>query len=297
MDLKIKEITKAAHVKKNHAEAILQFLKPYVSKGYKVGIDERGISTSNLEQIKQTFPPSRIQLAYSVLQEIRMIKNDGEIETLRKCVYITEDGIKAALSISKEGITEQEMALEFEKTIAIHGAQRAYTVINFGSQGAYGALRPTNRALQKGDIIRFDIGVRYRHYYSDIGRTFAFGEPSAKHRKYYAALLEGQNEALELVRDGVLPRELFNKSMETARRAGIPHYKRHGIGHGIGLEFYDPPLINPDTNITVQEGMVLDIELPYYELGLGGLMVEDELVVKRSGYELLTQSSRELEIL
>ena len=91
--------------------------------------------------------------------------------------------------------------------------------------------------------------------------------------------------------------DIFNVAVQTVRNSGIPHYQRHHCGHGIGLEFYDPPLISPHDHTKIEEGMVLNIETPYYELGFGGLQVEDTVLVTESGVRYLTKSSRELSIL
>src|SRR5439155_1592661 len=148
--------------------------------------------------------------------------------------------------------------------------------------------------LREGDIIRFDIGCRSDGYRSDIARTAIFGEVSAKQRDYYHAILEGEERAIEQVRAGVPANEIFRTAVAATREAGIAHYRRHHVGHGIGLDVYDLPILNDTTVTPLETGMVLEVETPYYELGFGGLQVEDTILVTDAGHQRLTGSSSQL---
>src|SRR5207245_2054149 len=99
-----------------------------------------------------------------------------------------------------------------------------------------------------GDIIRFDIGCRAEGYYSDIARTAIFGEASPKQRDYYRAILEGERQAIDQVRAGVTANAIFVTAVEATRKAGIAHYRRHHVGHAIGLDVYDMPILNETTS-------------------------------------------------
>jgi Xaa-Pro dipeptidase len=105
--------------------------------------------------------------------------------------------------------------------------------------------------------------------------------------------LEGEEQILEKIQPGVTAGELFEVAIERVKM-GIPQYKRHHVGHGIGLEIYEPPMLVPHSDFELQPGMVLCVETPYYELEWGGLQVEDMIVVTENGYRLLTKSNREL---
>ncbi|HEX5503669.1 MAG TPA: M24 family metallopeptidase, partial [Thermomicrobiales bacterium] len=158
--------------------------------------------------------------------------------------------------------------------------------------------------IRAGDIVRSDCGGRYRGYWADTGRTMAVGEPPAALAHYYAALAAGIDAILAAVRPGVAVDTLFTAGVETVRAAGIPHYRRHHVGHGIGLDMYEAPLLalSADDGARrfgvaaprLEAGMVVNVELPYYELGLGGLQIEETLVVTVGGYELVTGASRDL---
>jgi len=102
---------------------------------------------------------------------------------------------------------------------------------------------------------------------------------------------------LEVMRPGIAAKDVFAAAMEASRESGIPHYRRHHVGHGVGLDTYDAPLLDATTETPLEPGMVFEIETPYYELGFGGLQVEDTVVITEDGCRLLTRSSRELSLI
>jgi len=147
--------------------------------------------------------------------------------------------------------------------------------------------------LKKGDLVRFDGGCGYMGYICDMARTAVLGQPSEKQRKYYNAILKGEQIAMEIAKPGAKPSEIFRAAVQSVREEGIPHYQRHHTGHGIGIEGYDPPLIGPNVHTPLEEGMILCFETPYYEIGWGGPMIED-IVVIGNRPRVLTRFSSEL---
>lgn len=148
--------------------------------------------------------------------------------------------------------------------------------------------------LQSGEAIWFDVGGVVRGYWYDIARVFCVGEPSTKLASYYAAMLAGEQRAIAAARPGMTGGELFDLTVEAVRESGVPHYQRHHVGHGIGVEVYDDVLITPHNDDIIEEGTVVNIETPYYEFGFGAVHVEDPFVVSASGNRLLTTMPRTL---
>lgn len=157
--------------------------------------------------------------------------------------------------------------------------------IGFGERSALMNVQPSERRLRAGEVIRFDAGGRYRHYRADVARIAVLGEPEPAVRHYHTALLAGVRRACEMIRPGVTAAAVFETTVETVRREGIPHYRRNHVGHGIGLDGYDAPSLSPGSSEVIEEGMVLCVETPYYEIGRWGLQVEDMLVVRADGVE------------
>jgi len=264
-----------------------------------VGYDERGLDPALVEALERRLPDVSFVRAAGTFRQVRMVKTPEEIERLTQAVRITEEAIAEAVGGAREGMAEREMSLAFEVAQVRRGAEPNIGHVGFGRSGALGMLNFPEDRLRRGDLIRFDVGCIHRGYASDTARTFGFGRPPDKALKYYEATVAGEDRAIAMIRPGVTAAEVFETTMEAVRRAGIPHYRRQHVGHGIGvgLAGYDPPLLAPGDRTVLEPGMVLEVETPYYELGMGGLQVEDTVVVTDEGCRVVTTLSRRLEIL
>lgn len=263
-----------------------------------VGYDERGLDPALVPQLQARLPGLCLRPAAATFRQIRTVKTAAEIERLTQALRVTEEAIAEAVGGAREGMAQREMALAFEVAQVRRGAQPNIGHVGFGRSGALGMLNFPEDRLRRGDLIRFDVGCIYRGYASDTARTFAFGRPPDKALKYYDAVLAGEDRAIATIAPGVTAAEVFEATLEAVRRAGIPHYRRQHVGHGIGvgLAGYDPPLLAPGDRTVLEPGMVLEVETPYYELGMGGLQVEDAVLVTEDGCRVLTTLSRRLEI-
>jgi Xaa-Pro dipeptidase len=259
----------------------------------RVAVDERGISAAARDALRARFG-DRLVDAAAMFDNVRMVKTEEEIRRLTRATEVIEAAYKRAIAEAHKGMTEAEMATVFDSETVRHGCDPIFTVIAFGDRSALPNATPGDSKLRAGDIIRFDIGCRSDGYYSDIARTAIFGDATAKQKDYYRAILEGELSAIEHVQAGVPANEIFKTAVEATRKAGIAHYRRHHVGHGIGLDLYDMPILNETTSTPLEAGMVLEIETPYYELGFGGLQVEDTILVTDGGHQRLTRSSSEL---
>ena len=259
-----------------------------------IGVDERGPDVALMTKLAERFPDATIRPASATFRRIRMVKTEAERERMIGALRATEGAMRAAVEAARRGITEAELVQVFRESIVKAGAQPGFTLIRFGRGMALGQVTPGDTTLEPGDYLWFDVGCTYRGYRSDIGRVVAFGEASPRLRSLMEAITVGQARAFELMRPGVPARDVFNGAVEAVRQAGIPHYKRHHVGHGIGVEYYDLPILNPGTEIPLEAGMVFEVETPYYELGFGGAFIEDTVLVGTDGIQLLTELPRDL---
>jgi Xaa-Pro dipeptidase len=268
-------------------EALVEAMKEKGLARGKIGIDEMGITPQCMDQLLSLLPNAQFVRCFSLFERVRSVKTDGEIETMRTAARVTERAIDAALAVAKEGVTEREMLREFNACLARNDAAPVVGCIGFGNRSAMINVQPSHRKLNRGDLIRFDVGGRYRHYRSDMSRGASLGEPHRRVAAYYRAVEKGVLRAYDVVKPGVKVAQLFNEVVETVRREGIPHFKRSHVGHGIGVDGYDPPNISEKTTEVLEENMVICVETPYYELGFAGLQVEDMLRVTKDGAESL----------
>ena len=294
-EARLKELAVDREPKSEPLEALMAGLEESGLTDKTIGLDEKGIAPAYPPELEKRFPRLVIKPAASLFTRIRMVKTEEEIKRLRGAVQVTEKAILEAVGMATEGVTEGEMAKGFEKALIDQGAEPLFTCLRIGRLTAFGQCRAGDTPLRKGDRIWFDVGCRYQGYSSDIARTFAFGDIGERARRFYQAILEGEERGLEAIKAGVKAEEVFRVTVDAVRNAGIPNFRRGMVGHGMGIWLYDPPMLAPGDETVLEEGMVLDIEPPYYEIGTGALAVEDTLVVTKGRPELLTTISRNLE--
>ncbi|GLS36879.1 hypothetical protein GCM10010869_24700 [Mesorhizobium tianshanense] len=260
----------------------------------RIGIDEAGLVPGHLEALKAHLPNASWVPATALLREVRAVKTGDEIERLGQVARIAERSIQSALAVAKEGATEEDLARAFHIKTVEEGALPVLGCIGFGERSALMNVQPSARELRAGEIIRFDVGGRFRHYRADIARIATLGEPPPQARRLQQALLRGVQHACDIIRPGMAAAKLFEAVVRVVQREGITHYKRDHVGHGIGLDGYDAPTLSAHSTEVLEEGMVLCVETPYYEIGRWGLQVEDMVVVRRGGVERLTETKGDI---
>ncbi|HEV8306895.1 MAG TPA: Xaa-Pro peptidase family protein [Methylomirabilota bacterium] len=273
-------------------EALLAILAEDGGAGA-VGVDEGGLSPALWRVLAARLPAGALVEARSILAEIRRIKTADELDLLRQAIAINERSAARAFAVAAEGRPESEMEAAFRAEAAAAGADPGHWETTLGPRSS-GSFHAASYVGAPGDLIRSDSSLRYRGYWSDIGRTRVLGRASADHLRTYAAIRAGQDAAVAAVRPGTRVGDLFALAVDTIRQAGIPHFRRHHVGHGIGLEMYEAPLIVEGSDERLEAGMVLNVEVPYYESGYGGFQIEDTVLVTEDGCRILTAADRGL---
>lgn len=259
-----------------------------------IGVDERGPNRDLIAQISAELPEARFVPGAQLFRRIRMVKTAEELVRVREALRITEAAMKETVAAAVPGVTERELYLVFEGAIVRGGGRPGFTLLRFGRGMALGQVPSGDTPLQQGDYVWFDVGCTYRGYRSDIGRVFPVGEPDEHLRVLFSAVRAGQDRAIELMEPGRMASEVFTEAVARVREVGIPHYRRHHVGHGIGVEYYDLPILAPQSDHSLEANMVFEVETPYYELGFGGAFIEDTVLVTPEGSEVITTLSRDL---
>jgi Xaa-Pro aminopeptidase len=270
----------------------------------KIGIEETHTiyDPSFWARVNSMLPDLAAVPAIHILRDVRMIKSDEEVRRIHEAVKITEKAWNVALDSVEVGTTEREFCDVYSKTVISEGASHSphgiyYPPIGFGRRCAFPDIaKPSDYVIQPGDVIRLDGGCSVEGYACDIARTAVYRESSERLDKYWKAIFLGEQEAIKMVEPGVDVSKIFERAMKTVRENGITHYMRHHTGHGWGVDGYDPPLISSRNHTLLEGGMVICIETPYYEVGWGGLLHEDKIVVTRSGNHYLSTHEEEMRI-
>ena len=277
---RIKEITVDAKPAATAIEALASALEQQGLVGGSIGVDERGANRFLIDALTARLPGTRFTAAAGLLGRIRMVKTPAEHLRLIRTLRITEAAFEATIAAAYSGVTERELKRVFDTAIVAAGARPAFALIRFGRGMALGQVEPDDTKLASGDYIWFDIGCTYRGYRSDIGRVVAFGDPSKRLCDLYEASTQGQDRAFETMRPGTEARTVFGAAVER-----------------VGVEFYDAPLLAPSVDTPLETGMVFEVETPYYELGFGGTFIEDTVIIRSDGPEIVTRLSRELRVI
>jgi Xaa-Pro aminopeptidase len=257
-----------------------------------IGIDEVSLGGDALETIADRSSATNESTAW--FHGLRARKLPGEVGKLRRAAELAESGIRAALAAASPGVSERELAWIVSSTMASGGGEPRFVVVTGGLRSALADAYPTDNSWKLGELMRFDIGCVVGGYWSDMARTAVLGEPDPTQARRYQALLAGLEAQFAEARAGTTAERLFDVALDTVRSQGIKHYRRQHCGHGIGAAVYESPLVAPDQRLELAPGMVMSLETPYYELGWGGMMVEDMVAIDEDGFTPLTHSPREL---
>ncbi len=263
-----------------------------------IGI-ELAAATAELRQALAAALPRVAWLDASAwIGTVRASKLPDEVDLLTRSARSVDEAIAAAVDAARVGTTERDLARIVARTMVDAGLEPRFVVVTSGPRSALADAYPTYRPIAPGDLVRFDVGGTLEGYWSDIGRTAVVGDPTRKQTRLYDAILAGEEAELALAGPGVQARDVFARAVEVVEGAGGPNpYRRQHAGHGIGLTAYEPPIIRPDDDGVLEVGMTFCFETPYYELGWGGMMVEDLLVVTEDGCRRLTSLGRGLTVI
>ncbi len=276
-------------------DALRTCLKAKGLEAGRIGFDEKSLQSPDVfAQIEGLVPKAEVVPAYKILRKIRMVKTAEELRRMRVAAAANQAGAAAVFAAAKAGVRELDMAVAYYGAIQKAGGLPHHLCINCGRRAGLPNGEPSDYRLQIGDVIRFDADCVHRYYFNDIARNAVVGSPSSRLKTYHRAVVAGLEAAANALRPGAKASEIFRISVDAVRKAGIPHFDRHHVGHAIGIVCYDDPLIGPHDQTILEEGMVINIETPYYEVGFGGAHVENTYVITKTGCEALQSMSLDM---
>lgn len=283
---------KAGETRKDPLAVLAGVLKRLGMEHGRVGLDEAGIGYALRDAQLEDIVPLEGETFF---REIRLIKTPDEITLLQQSALINEQAGKAMYDACVPGAAWDDIKRLYEVELARRGAIQQFFSSAPGKESSMiFQMQGHGKNLVPGEWVRHDYGGTYHSYWSDTGRTVSLGEPNARLKSYYEACLRGMLEIENALGPGARSGDLFELGVHTVRKAGIPHYDRSHCGHCIGLEMYEAGGIRPQNDMLFAPGMVINVELPYYELGWGGLQIEDTFLITATGAERLTQQDRAL---
>ena len=226
------------------------------------------------------------QLVSPVLK-VRAEKSSVEIELLEESAQLLIKGVRHVMAYLKEGISEKQVALEFEMFCKKQGAEKLSfdSIVAFGEKGAYPHYHPGENKLRKGDAVLLDMGVMKGGYASDMTRTFCFeGSFAPRMQLLFDVTAKAKEAAMKLCKAGACIADLDLAARKVMKDHGLESLYPHGLGHGVGLDIHELPVVNKRNDDVLKENMVITIEPGLYEPGVGGVRLEDTIAITKEGY-------------
>jgi Xaa-Pro aminopeptidase len=230
------------------------------------------------------------------VEELRTVKDEEEIALLREACAITDRAFDAVLPFIRPGRTEREVAIVLERSMVDLGAERPAfaSIVASGPNGAIPHHVPATRPIESGDFVTMDFGALYGGYHADMTRTVAVGPAVGHLREIYDLVAEAQRAGVEAATVRTSAKDLDAASRDVIAAAGYAEEFPHGLGHGVGLEIHEAPLLGQDKTGKLMDRVPITVEPGVYLAGRGGVRIEDTLVVRTDGAELLTKTTKDL---
>ncbi|MFL0251574.1 M24 family metallopeptidase [Clostridium neuense] len=231
-----------------------------------------------------------------IVEELRLIKDETEIEKIKKAANIADKAFEHMLTFIKKGMTEREVGLELEFTMKKMGAKDLSfpSIVASGERSCLPHGQATNKVLEEGDFLTLDFGCIYEDYCSDMTRTIVIGKPSDKMKEIYDIVLKANEAAIPVIKSGIICKAIDKVSRDIISSYGYGDNFGHGLGHGVGREIHEEPRLSPRGDVVLREGMIVTDEPGIYIPGFGGVRIEDLILVKKDSCEVISKSPKNL---
>lgn len=272
----------------------LEVLANVLSTESTCGFDPTEVTVENFEIYQRTFACKLIPVT-GLVKQLRRIKSDAEISRIESAAAAADRALADVESLLTDGVTERDIRDELEYLMRRHGADGpSYeTIVATGSNSSKPHHRPVSDRIERGDSVVIDVGALVEGYHSDMTRTYLVGEVNPELAKIHQVVCEAQQLGLAQVAPGVLCSDIDQACRQYITDHGYGSEFVHGTGHGVGLQIHELPWIRKDFREPLQVGEVVTVEPGVYRRGLGGVRIEDLVLVTPTGHRILTQSQKD----
>jgi Xaa-Pro dipeptidase len=262
--------------------------------GKRFAVEYQNMRVLELRALEAAAPNAEYVSLEQTLPGLRAIKDERELAALRAAIDITQQALQAMLAWPVAGWSERQLAERLTAEMMEGGADSvAFMIVVAGPNGADPHAGPSGRPLQPGDLVTIDCGAVHDGYTADITRTFAVGSVEERLREIYEVVRQANAAGRAAVKPGVQAQEVDRAARAVIESAGYGEFFSHRTGHGLGIETHEPPYMVEGNELCLEPGMVFTVEPGIYVPGLGGVRIEDDMVVTSQGGESLTSFPRE----
>ncbi|SMF87677.1 Xaa-Pro aminopeptidase [Paenibacillus uliginis N3/975] len=264
-----------------------------------LGFEQEHVTYAVFAAYTEQLKPVSLVPVSGLVEELRIFKDSEELKVMQRAADLADATFSHVLSIVETGKTEREIDLQMEMFMRSHGATSSSfdTIVASGERSALPHGVASERVIQGDEFITFDFGALLDGYCSDLTRTIAVGTPDPKLKEIYDIVLEAQLHALDHIKPGMTGREADALARDIITKYGYGDYFGHSTGHGLGMEVHESPRLSKLSDDVLKPGMVVTVEPGIYLPGLGGVRIEDDIVITETGIHILTSSSKEYTVL
>lgn len=256
----------------------------------RVGFNPDHVSVREFNTLKKLAGAIKLVPVDGLIGPLRASKDAGEVERTRASIRVAQDAFEKVRADLRPGVSEREVAARLVYEMQMLGAQGESfpTIVAMGANSSLPHYEPGDRRWAENEVLLIDWGARFDWYASDLTRVLCLGQLPAELRKVYDVVREAHDRAIEAVRPGVKAKAVDRVARNVITRAGYGKLFNHGTGHGIGLNIHESPRVSRVSVETLQPGMIITIEPGVYLPGVGGIRLEDDVLVTERSYEVLT---------
>jgi len=255
-----------------------------------IGFESDSLQVSTYLKYQTCMPRLKLIPFQNIIETIRMIKDSHEIELMKKSAQIAANSFIKTLYSLKTGVSELTVSARLSYDMRKNGAQKEAfdLIVTSGKRGTLIHGSPSNKKIREGEFIIIDFGCIFEMYHSDCTRSFILGDSNKEQKKIFDIVKKTQIETLQQVKAGKRCGELDDFARNMIEKSGYGNYFSHSLGHGVGLDIHELPRLSPNAQTVLQPGMVVTVEPGIYISNIGGVRIEDTVVVTEKGCQILT---------
>lgn len=262
----------------------------------KLGVEGDTVSANFLEKVREKLPKVELVRTSGVVEELREVKDAEEIAAIRRAIDIAQRAFAVIKASIRPEMTEKQVADQLQAQVwAFGGRCMAFdSIVAVGDRAALPHYRPGKIRLEEDPLLLIDWGAREELYLCDLTRVIFKSRIPPKLERVYGVVLKAQRESIAAIRPGAVMEDVYNVAKKVIADAGFGKYFTHGLGHSFGLEIHESVRLGPEQKRTLAPGMVVTVEPGIYLPGVGGVRIEDDVLVTRNGHEVMTSVPQEL---
>ncbi len=263
----------------------------------RIGFEPAALTVGTHATFRKAIHPARLVASPRIVEPLRVLKDAQEIAQLRRAIEVAESAFRAVTRRVRPGMTERELAADLQHEMIRRGATGASfpIIVAVGSHSSLPHAVPGDRKIRSGSAVLIDWGAVVGHYRSDLTRMLFVHRIPPRFERFYNCVREAQETAIRMIAPGVRMCDVDSAARDSLRQAGLDDRFTHSLGHGLGLDIHEPPRLGPRVTGRLEAGMVVTVEPGVYWPGVGGVRIEDDVLVTEAGCKVLSGLSKDLD--